>query len=80
MEYWREGSTSTAISTTFASDIVGQHNKIGGINFGAALVCVTFIVTLTACFSQILKLYQSNTTVYYSTMRHIFRTTCFDTY
>jgi hypothetical protein len=36
-EYWREGLTSTAIST-FASDIVGQHNKIGGINFGAALV------------------------------------------
>ena len=39
-EYWREGSTSTAISTTFASDVVGQHNKIGGINFGAALVFV----------------------------------------
>ena len=37
-EYWWEGSTSTAISTTFASDVVGQHNKIGGINFGAALV------------------------------------------
>jgi len=37
-EYWREGSTSTAISTTFASDVVGQHNKLGGINFGAALV------------------------------------------
>jgi hypothetical protein len=34
----REGSTSTAISTTFASDVMGQHNKIGGINFGAALV------------------------------------------
>jgi len=39
-EYWREGSTSTAISTIFASDVVGQHNKIGGINFGAALVNV----------------------------------------
>jgi len=38
MEYWQEGSTSTAVSTTLASDIVGQHNKIGGINFGAALV------------------------------------------
>ena len=37
-EYWWEGSTSTAISTTFASDVVGQQNKIGGINFGAALV------------------------------------------
>ena len=38
MEYWREDSTSTAISPTSASDIVGQHNKIGGINFGVTLV------------------------------------------
>jgi len=37
-EYWRESSTSTAISTTFTSDVVGQHNKIGGNNFGAVLV------------------------------------------
>ena len=41
MEYWWEGSTSTAISTIFASDVVSQHNKIGGINFGTTLVlCV----------------------------------------
>jgi hypothetical protein len=26
------------MSTTFTSDAVGQHNKIGGITFGAALV------------------------------------------
>ena len=39
-EYWREGSTSTAISPTSASVVVGQHNKIGVINFGA-----TFVVT-----------------------------------
>jgi len=38
MEYWWEGSTSTAISPTSASGIVGQHNKIGGITFGAAIV------------------------------------------
>ena len=37
-EYWREGSTSTAISPTSASDVRGQHNKTGGINFGATLV------------------------------------------
>jgi hypothetical protein len=37
-EYWWEGSTSTAITTTFASDVMGQHNKIGGITFGAAYV------------------------------------------
>jgi len=38
MGYWWEGSTSTAIPPTFVSDIVGQHNKIGGITFGAALI------------------------------------------
>ena len=37
-EYWREGSTSTAIPPTSASDVVGQRNKIGGFTFGAALV------------------------------------------
>ena len=36
--YWWEGSTSTAIPLTSASDIAGQHNKIEGIAFGAALV------------------------------------------
>jgi len=36
-EYWRESSTSTAISPTSTSDIVGQHNKIG---------CITFVATL----------------------------------
>ena len=37
-EYWREGSTSTAILPTPASGVVGQRNKIGRIYFGAALV------------------------------------------
>jgi len=48
MEYWREGSSSTAISTTFASD-VGQHNKIGGINFGTALVQSDFCLHRALC-------------------------------
>ena len=30
MEYWREGSTSTAIPPIAASDVMGQRNKIGG--------------------------------------------------
>jgi len=38
MEYWWEGSVSTAILPTSASNIMGQHNKIGGITFGAAFV------------------------------------------
>jgi len=37
MGYWWEGSTSTAIPPTFTSDVVGQHNKIGGNIFRAAL-------------------------------------------
>jgi len=31
MEYWQEVSTS-------ASEVVVQHNKTGGITFGAALI------------------------------------------
>jgi len=38
MEYWQEGSTSTATPPTFTSEVMGQHNKIGGIIFGAALM------------------------------------------
>jgi len=38
MEQWQEGSTSTAIAPTSASDVVGQHHTIGGITFGAVLV------------------------------------------
>ena len=35
-----EGSTSTAIQLTSASDVMSQHNEIGGIIFGADLVGV----------------------------------------
>jgi len=38
LEYWWEGSTSTAISPTSTSYVVGQHNKIGGITFEAVLI------------------------------------------
>jgi len=38
MEYWQEGSTSTAILPTSASDVMSQHNKIRGITSGAALI------------------------------------------
>jgi len=38
MEYCQEGSTSTFIPPTSTFDVVGQHNKIGGIIFGAALL------------------------------------------
>jgi len=35
MGYLWEGSASTAILSTSASDIMGQDHKIGGITFGA---------------------------------------------
>ena len=37
MGYWWEGSTSTAIPPTSASDGMGQHHKIEGITFGTPL-------------------------------------------
>ena len=38
LEYWREGSTSSAILPTSASDITGQLNKIAGNTFRPALL------------------------------------------
>jgi len=53
MEYWWEGSTSTAISPTSASDVVGQRNKIGGITFGVTLIlCLLNCVTETTQVSE----------------------------
>ena len=49
-EYWREGSSSTDISPTSASDVVGQHNKIGVINFGATLVILTLVHLLVVLY------------------------------
>ena len=37
-----EGSTSTAMPPTSISDVVGQHNKIWDITFGAALVTLKY--------------------------------------
>ena len=33
-----EGTTSIAIPSTSTSDITGQHNKMGDITFGTALI------------------------------------------
>ena len=38
MEYWREGSNSTAIPQTSTSDSMGLYDKTGGVTFGAALI------------------------------------------
>ena len=38
MEYLWEGSISRAISPPSASHVMGQHNKIGGITFGADII------------------------------------------
>ena len=37
-EYWREGSTSIVTPPTSTSDVMGQHNKLGGITFRATFV------------------------------------------
>jgi len=37
-EYFWKGSTCTAIPPAFTSDVVGQHNKIGGLTCRAAFV------------------------------------------
>ena len=37
-EYWWEGSTFAAKPPKSTSDFVGQHNKTGGITFGAAFL------------------------------------------
>jgi len=42
-DYWWEGSTHAAIPPTSASDVVGQHNKIEGIAFGAALMKSSYL-------------------------------------
>jgi len=42
MAYWWEGSTSTAVLLTSASDVVGQQNKIGSITFRVDLISTGF--------------------------------------
>lgn len=41
MEYFWEGSTSTAIPPISACDITGQHNEEGGIIFAAVLTALS---------------------------------------
>ena len=43
-ENWWEGSTSTVIPPTSASDIKGQHHKIISITFRAAIVGPHYLV------------------------------------
>ena len=37
MGYWWEGSASATIPPSSASDVLGPHNKTGGVSFGAGL-------------------------------------------
>jgi len=37
-ECWWEGSAFAAVPPTAASDVMGQHHKMGGITFRAALI------------------------------------------
>jgi len=40
-EYQQEGSASSAIPPTSSSEVMGKHNKIRGITFGATSVVWT---------------------------------------
>jgi len=50
VECWWEGLISTAIPPASASDIIGQHNKIGGFAFRVALI-IPFLPEQTMKFS-----------------------------
>jgi len=47
MEYWWEGSVSPAIPPTSTSDVMDQHNKVGGTAFRAALVLCSKAIFFT---------------------------------
>jgi len=62
MEDWWDSSTSTAIPPTSASDVVGHHQKTGGISFGASTIDPVLVrceekevtrVTVSLCSSLI---------------------------
>lgn len=46
-----EGSASSAVPPASTSDVVGRRNKIGGVTFGAAFVC------LQACMYACIEMY-----------------------
>jgi len=52
MEHWWDNSAFTAVPPTSTSDVMDQHNKMGGITFGAALV--KYIVNVCKLINLIL--------------------------
>lgn len=60
-EYCWKGSATTAVPPTCASDIMGQHNNVGGINFRVALIYIHTYIFLshgkyhTEVFTSVLK-------------------------
>jgi len=56
MEYWWEGSTSTAIQPTSTSDVVCQNNKIGGITFRAFHIFIQSYLCLLALAPELITL------------------------
>ena len=57
MGCWWEGLTSTTILPTSTSDVVGQHNKIGGIIYGTTIIKKKILKTpLFVCTSPVPKI------------------------
>ena len=52
VEYWWEGSASTARPPTYTSDVMDQYNKIGGFTFGLALI---YNSDLLSCLTESLS-------------------------
>mgnify|MGYP001855813828 CR=1 FL=1 len=52
MGYWWEGSAPTAVPPASTSDIMGQHNEIGGS--GPALAFYSQVISLEALLIAIL--------------------------
>ena len=77
MEYLQEDSASTVILPTSAPDVMGQHNKTGGITFGAGLIAMlskphspsqgtrscSLMANLSGSYLNYIKIFSSGTTV-----------------
>ena len=76
MEYRQKGSTSTGIPPPSASDVVNQHNKIGGITFRAAHVCL-FICHKRLIFCVTCQPRKQRKTKMFISLQFFFYNTCF---
>jgi len=68
-EYWWEDSDSTAIPPTSASDIVGQHNKIGDITFGATFYFYMYLILMIYIHSNLMLEFEVTDSIFMEKLR-----------